>query len=88
MVQHRFPKNIALIISESGISCYARYTSVQGNRIKMIWGLSLPDGATIWQKLWEKHPQKGRSTQRRSRRFSSQLAECFQLSVHRKQMMI
>jgi hypothetical protein len=53
----------------------------------MIWGLSLPDGETIWQNIG-KAPSKGRSTQRRSRRFSSQFAECFQLSVHRKQMMI
>jgi hypothetical protein len=53
----------------------------------MILVLFLPDGETIWQNMGEA-PSKGRSTQRRSRRFSSQLAECFQLSVHRKQMMI
>jgi hypothetical protein len=53
----------------------------------MIGGLSLPDGKIIWQNMG-KAPSKGRSTQRRSRRFSSQLAECFQLSLHRKQMMI
>jgi hypothetical protein len=56
--------------------------------MQMICGLSLPDSETIWQKIWEKHPTKGRSTQRRSRRFSGQLAECFQLSAHRKQIMI
>jgi hypothetical protein len=32
-------------------------------------------------------PSKGRFPQRRSRRFSSQFAEGFQLSVHRKQVM-